>query len=90
MSVNDEKRGEDARRILESDMWKEAFTQLEANVVARMAQVSTSPQEAESLRQLLMAMHKVRRYWETQMQTGTMAALAEKQSKIQQLLRRRA
>jgi len=90
MSVNDEKRGEEARRILESDMYKEAYRQVEANVVARMAQASTPPAEAESLRQLLIALRKVRTYMEQVLQTGTMQALVEKQSTISNLLRRRA
>ena len=90
MSVHDEARGEEARRILQSDLYKEAYSQVEANVVARLAQASTPPVEAEQLRQLLIALRKVRTYLEQVLQTGTMKALVEKESTIRSLLRRRA
>ena len=88
--MNEERRGEEARRVLESDIYKEAYTSIEANIVARMAQAATLPEEAESLRQLLIALRKVKTYMEQVLHTGTMKVLAEKQSAITKLLRRRA
>ena len=88
--MNEERRGEEARRILESDIYKEAYTQVEANIVAQLAQEATTPDNAESLRKLLIALRKVRIYIEQVMHTGTMKALDNKQSAIKQLLRRRA
>ena len=88
--MNEERRGEEARRILESDIYKESYASIEANIVARMAQAATLPEEAESLRQLLIALRKVKVYMEQVLQTGTMKALDNKKSAINQLLRRRA
>ena len=88
--MNEERRGEEARRILEADIYKEAYTSIEANIVARMAQAATLPEEAESLRQLLIALRKVKTYMEQVLHTGTMKVLAEKQSAITKLMRRRA
>lgn len=88
--MNEERRGEEARRVLESDIYKEAYTSIETNIVARMAQAATLPEEAESLRQLLIALRKVKSYMEQVLLSGTMKALDEKQSAITKLLRRRA
>lgn len=88
--MNAEAKGEEARRILHSDVYKEAYTQVEANIVAQMAQASTKAEDAESLRQLLIALRKVRVYMEQVMNTGTMAALDKRKATITDLLRRRA
>jgi hypothetical protein len=68
--MNEERRGEEARRILESDIYKEAYAQVEANIVARLAQADTKAEDAETLRQLLIALRKVRIYMEQVLNTG--------------------
>lgn len=77
----EERRGEDARIVLESAIYKEAFAQIEANIVAKMALQATTAAEAEELRRLMIALRKVRTYMERVMTTGTMAAMEEERKR---------
>lgn len=77
----EERRGEDARIVLESAIYKEAFAQIEANIVAKMALQATTAAEAEELRRLMIALRKVRTYMEQVMTTGTMAAMEEERKR---------
>lgn len=71
----EERRGEDARQVLENSIYKEAYAQIEANIVAKMAQQATTAAEGEDLRRLLIALRKVRTYIEQVAVTGKMAAI---------------
>lgn len=78
MGVNydhEERRGEDARRILEDELYKEAFAAIEARLVDQLALAATTEEQAHHLRHLLIAHRKVRQYMANVLQTGTMAAL---------------
>ncbi len=82
MSPDDEeRRGEDARQVLESYIYKEAYTAIEANIVTAMANANTTAAQGESLRALLIALRKVRGYIEQVAVTGTMAAIAEERKR---------
>lgn len=87
----EERRGEDARRVLNAPIYVEAYAQIEANIVSQMAQQATSAANAEDLRRLLIALRKVRTYMEQVMQTGTMAAMEqERRRSFTEMFKRRA
>jgi predicted alternative tryptophan synthase beta-subunit len=86
--MNHEARGISAERILNDEIYKEAYAQIEANIIAQMAQQSTPADKAEDLRKLLIALRKVRTYMEQVVATGTMEALNKRQSTIQSLFKR--
>lgn len=71
----DERRGEDARQVLDSPVYKEAYAQIEANIVNKLALQGTGNDEANDLRRLLIALRRVRGYMEQVATTGTMAAM---------------
>lgn len=72
----EERRGEEARAVLESGIYKESYAQIEANIVAQMAKQATTAEQGEDLRRLLIALRKVKTYMEQVATTGTMAAMA--------------
>lgn len=70
----DERRGEEAHRVLSSDVYKEAFALIEERLISQLAVVEIPKERAEYLRQLLVANRKIRAYLEQVMTTGRMAA----------------
>jgi len=77
----EERRGEEARVVLDNLIYREAFAQIEANIVAKMALQATTAAEAEELRRLMIALRKVRTYMEQVLTTGTMAAMEEERKR---------
>ena len=77
----EERRGEEARVVLDNPIYREAFAQIEANIVAKMALQATTAAEAEELRRLMIALRKVRTYMEQVLTTGTMAAMEEERKR---------
>lgn len=73
----EERRGEEARVVLENGIYKEAYVQIEANIVAQLAKQATTAEQAEDLRRLLIALRKVKVYIEQVAATGTMAAMEQ-------------
>jgi hypothetical protein len=69
----DERRGEEAHRVLTSDIYKEAFRVIDERLIAQLAVIEITPDRAEYLRQLLVANRKVRAYLEQVMVTGKLA-----------------
>ena len=69
-----EMRGEEARRILENPIYKEAYAVLEQRIVAELAQQDIEALQAERLRMLLVALRKVRVHMEQVLVTGTIVA----------------
>ena len=67
-------RGEEARRILENPIYKEAYAVLEQRIVAELAQQDIEALQAERLRMLLVALRKVRVHMEQVLVTGTIVA----------------
>ena len=54
----EERRGEDARIVLNNSIYKEAYVVIETNIVNKLAQQSTSKDEADDLRRLLIALRR--------------------------------
>ena len=86
-----ERRGEDAKRVLNDDIYKEAFAALEARWLNELVQQDIDPKRAEYLRTLLVAGRKHRQYMEQVMVTGTMAAMEieRKRSRSERVFHRR-
>lgn len=88
---DEERRGEAAKRVLNEDIYKEAFAALEARWINELAQQDIDPKRAEYLRTLLVAGRKHRQYMEQVMVSGTMAAmeLERKRSLTERVFHRR-
>lgn len=69
----DERRGEEARRVISSGIYKEAFVTIEERLIQQLAVIEITKERAEYLRQLLVANRKIKAYLEQVMVTGQMA-----------------
>ena len=69
----DSKRGEEAQRVMQSAIYKEAFALIEERLVAQLAVIEITKERAEYLRSLLIANRKIRAYLEQVMVTGQLA-----------------
>lgn len=69
----DERRGEEAHRVLEAPVYKEAFQIIEERLISQLAVIEITPERAEYIRQLMVANRKIRAYLEQVMVTGQMA-----------------
>lgn len=69
----DERRGEEASRVLKAPIYKEAFETIEERLVSQLAVIEITKERAEYLRSLLIANRKIRAYLEQVMVTGQMA-----------------
>lgn len=69
----DERRGEEAARVLKAPIYKEAFAVIEDRLIGQLAVIEITPARAEYLRQLLVANRKIKAYLEQVMVTGQMA-----------------
>lgn len=67
------RRGEEAHRVLNAEIYKEAFATIEDRLVSQLAQIEIKPERAEYLRQLMVCNRKIRAYLEQVMLTGQMA-----------------
>lgn len=85
-----ERRGEEARRIIGHEIYKEAFAAIEARWLSELVQQDIDPKRAEYLRTLLVAGRKHRQYMEQVMVSGTLAAqeLERKQTLKERMWRR--
>lgn len=72
---SEERRGEEARRLLDDPLYREAFTAIEQRIVDQLALAATTPEQAVELRHLLVALRKVNQYLANVLTTGTMAAM---------------
>ncbi len=71
----DERRGEDARQILESPIYKEAWAAMRENIITRLEQASLTAEERKMWNDLLIVHGKAKKYMESILTTGTMAAM---------------
>lgn len=71
--MNDISRGAEAAQVLHNTIYKEAFEQIEKNVIAQIASADTSDEAAAKLRNLLIAMRRFKTYMEQVMVTGKYA-----------------
>lgn len=69
----DQRRGEEAHRVISSDVYKEAFALIEERIISQLAIVEITKERAEYLRTLLVAGRKYRSLLEQVMVTGQMA-----------------
>ncbi len=67
--------------MLESAIYKEAYRQVADNIVNLMSKQSTTPEQGEDLRKLLIAMGRIKNYIEQVAVTGTMAAMEEERKR---------
>lgn len=72
---------EEAARILESPVVQRAFTELEANIVARLATPSMTSEQIIATQQELVAHRRVKRWLEQLVLTGQMDAMAAEQKR---------
>ena len=88
--IQEERRGEDAKRILNEPVYQEAFAALEQRWVNELAQQDIDPKRAEYLRTLLVAGRRHKQYMEQVMVSGTLAAmeLERKRTLRERMLRR--
>ena len=84
----EERRGEQARQVLDSAIYKEAFEMIEQRLIQELAVVEITKERAEYLRTILVAGRKHRKYMEQVLVTGTMAAMEEnrKRSLMERIL----
>lgn len=87
-----EKVGDEARRVLESDVYKEAWSTYRANILALIEQAKSNDTETVMhLKRLLAAASAANGHLEMLMKNGVIAANAilqqEKRSKLSQWLR---
>lgn len=69
----DQRRGDAAHRIISDEVYQEGFRVIEERLLAQLLVVEITPERAEYLRQLLVAIRKIKGYHEQVMVTGKMA-----------------
>lgn len=75
MTSDDEvTRGHKAERVLRDEIYQEAYTAVRDRIVAQLSLAETTGEKRERLNSLLIAVETVRRYMESVVQTGKMAA----------------
>jgi siroheme synthase (precorrin-2 oxidase/ferrochelatase) len=67
-------RGHNARRILNDDMYQEAFNAVRDRLVSLLESAEVTGEKRQRINDLLVQHRKVRQYMETVMQSGKMAA----------------
>lgn len=80
-------RGEEADRLINNPLLKEAFKSIEDRVVAQLAQIEITKERAEYLRTILVANRKVEQYLRNVMAGGKMAALDIEQKSLMERIR---
>ena len=71
----EEARGEEARRILESPIYLEAWQAIRDRIVAQLESADLSDDKRAKLNDLLIANSKAQKYLSNVLVTGTMAAM---------------
>jgi len=81
----DEMRGEEAKRILASQVYNEAYEAVRNKIIEQLELADTTPERRAKLNDLLVAHKKARQYMEQTMMTGKMAQMEiERQATIAQ------
>lgn len=76
-----ERRGEEARQLLDNPLVKESFQVLRDVIVARLESESLTDDQRRDLNYQLQALRKHKRWLEQVMVTGTLAAMDEKRKR---------
>lgn len=85
--MNDVQRGNEASRILNAEIYREAFAVIEERLVSQLSTIEIAKERADYLRTLLIANRKIRGYLEQVMVTGQ---LAEQQQSLMERLQGKA
>lgn len=80
-------RGQEANRILQSEIYRESFAEIERRLLNELAVIEIQPARAEYLRQLIVANRKIRMYLEQVMVTGQ---LSEQQQSLMERVKGKA
>lgn len=70
----EELRGEEARRVLDAEIYKEAFKAITDRIVSQLTLAELPDDKRKRLNDLLVAHTKARQYMEQVLISGTMAA----------------
>jgi len=70
-----EMRGEDARRILDAPLYKEAYVAVEQRIVSELRLRDTPKERKDYLITVLVGLTEARKYLEQVLTTGTIAAM---------------
>lgn len=84
---NEIRRGEEASRVLNANVYQEAFAVIEERLVSQLSTIEITKERADYLRTLLIANRKIRGYLEQVMVTGQ---LAEQQQSLMERLQGKA
>ena len=81
-------RGEEARRVLQSEVYKEAYAAVRERLVAQLESADIPAERRQRIVDLLVAHKVVNRYMEQMMVTGTMAEMEiDRQQSLSQKMR---
>ena len=88
---NEEARGEEARRILDAAIYKEAWTAIRDRIIGQLELADTEGPKRQRLNDLLVAHRKAKQYMEQVLMSGTLAAQEiERQRTLKERILRRA
>ncbi len=89
-SIQAERRGEEAKRLLGEELYKESWVALREQIVVRLESEELTNDQRLELVNLLRQHRRAKRYLEQVMVTGTMVAMEEqrKRSIADRILRR--
>ena len=76
-----ERRGEEARQLLETPLLKEAWQALRDVIVARLESESLTDDQRRDLNYQLQALRKHKRWFEQVLVTGTLTAMEEQRKR---------
>lgn len=86
-----ERRGEEAARIINNELYKKSWDDTRERIIAVLEQPNLSADERERLNHVLVGLKTARRYLEQVMVTGTMVAMeAQRKRSIADRMLRRA
>ncbi len=80
-SLAEERRGEEAKRLLGNALYKESWQEVRETIIKRLEQPNVPAAEREHLNNVLVGLRDARRYLEQVMVTGTMAAMQEQRKR---------
>jgi len=85
-----ERRGEEARQLLENELYKEAWQMVRERIILSLENQNLAQDDRKHLNNVLVGLRDARRYLEQVMVSGTLAAkeLERKRTMAERLLRR--
>ncbi len=88
--MNEERRGEEARAVLENGIYKESYQAIRERIMVQLELSDLPADKRQRLNDLLIASAMLRKYMENVLASGTMAAMEieRKRSLGERILRR--